>query len=48
MKNYSINMHIPIQADIRVVLTWNTDVSDLELHVIEVKNFNKNSNKIIK
>jgi len=33
--NYDLPLDIPMDSDIRIVLTWDADIIDLELHVFE-------------
>jgi len=35
LQNFDIPLNIPMHSDLRVVLSWDTDMVDLELHVVE-------------
>lgn len=35
IKNYDVPLSIPMACDIRIVLTWDADMIDMELHVFE-------------
>lgn len=37
LRNYGFAMYKPLNIDLRIVLNWNMDMTDLELHVFEVK-----------
>jgi len=34
-QEYHVDLHKPLPVDLRVVLSWNLDLVDLELHVVE-------------
>jgi uncharacterized protein YfaP (DUF2135 family) len=34
-RDYGLSMHTPMQVDLRIILNWNIDMTDLELHVYE-------------
>jgi len=35
IKNYDLPLSIPMSCDIRIILTWDADMIDMELHVFE-------------
>jgi len=35
LQNYDLPLEIPMDCDIRIVLTWDADMIDMELHVFE-------------
>jgi hypothetical protein len=35
LRSYDIPLNISLELDIRIILTWDTDMIDMELHVVE-------------